>query len=39
MIRVPREPKKSLSLKRKDNELMEDYIDVGIIRYVILYME
>jgi hypothetical protein len=36
MIKVPREPRKPFSFKNKDNELMEDYIDVGIGNYVIL---
>jgi hypothetical protein len=39
MIKVPREPKKPFSLKKNDNELMVDYIDVGIGNYVILDME
>jgi hypothetical protein len=39
MIKVPRESKKPLSFKKKDNELMEDYIDVWIGNYVILDME
>jgi hypothetical protein len=39
MIKVPREPRKPFSFKKKDNELMEDYIDDGIGNYVILYME
>jgi ribonuclease HI len=39
MIKVPREPRKPFSFKKKDNELMEDYIDVGIGNYVILDME
>jgi hypothetical protein len=30
MIKVPREPRKPFSFKKKDNELMEDYIDVGL---------
>jgi hypothetical protein len=38
-INVPREPRKSFSFKRKDNELMEDYIDAGIRNYVVLDME
>jgi hypothetical protein len=36
MIKVPREPRKPFSFKKKDNELMEDYIDVEIGNYVIL---
>jgi hypothetical protein len=39
MIKVPREPMKPFSFKNKDNELMEDYIDVGIRNYVIQDME
>jgi hypothetical protein len=39
MIKVPREPRKPFSFKRKDNELMEDYIDAGIENYAILDME
>jgi hypothetical protein len=39
MIKVPHEPRKPFSFKNKDNELMENYIDVGIGNYVILYME
>jgi hypothetical protein len=39
MIKVPREPRRPFSFKKKDNELMEDYIDVGIKNYVILDME
>ena len=38
MIKVPCEPKKPFSFK-KDNELMEHYIDVGIGNYAILDME
>jgi hypothetical protein len=39
MIKVPREPRRPFSFKKKDNELMEDYIDVGIRNYAILDME
>jgi hypothetical protein len=39
MIKVPREPRKPFSFKKKDNEPMEDYIDVGIGNYAILHME
>jgi hypothetical protein len=39
MIKVPREPKKPFSFKKKDNELMEDYIDFRIKKYVILDIE
>jgi hypothetical protein len=38
MIKVPREPRKPFSFKKKDNELMEYCIDVGIGNYVILDM-
>jgi hypothetical protein len=36
MIRVPKEPRKLFSLKKKDNELLQYYIDVGIVNYVVL---
>ena len=39
MIKLPREPIKPFSFKKKDNELMEDYIDVLIGDYAILDME
>jgi hypothetical protein len=39
MIKVPHKPKKPFSFKKKNNELMEDYIDVGIGNYAILDME
>jgi hypothetical protein len=39
MIKVPRKPIKHLSFNKKDNELMEDYIDVSIINYAILDLE
>jgi hypothetical protein len=39
MIKVPCEPRRPFSFKKKDNELMEDYIDVGIGNYAILDME
>jgi hypothetical protein len=39
MIKVPRELRKPFSFKKKDNEFMEDYIDVGIGNCVILDME
>jgi hypothetical protein len=39
MIKVHREPRKPYSFKKKDNELMEYYIDVRIGNYVILDME
>jgi hypothetical protein len=36
MIRVPREPRKPFYFKKKENELMQYYIDVGIGNYVVL---
>ena len=39
MIKVPHEPIRPFYFKKKDNELMEDYINVGIRNYVILDME
>ena len=39
MIKVPLEPRKPFSFKKKDNELMEDYIDAKIGNYAILDME
>jgi hypothetical protein len=39
MINVPRESRKSFSFKKKDNKLMEYYIDVGIRNYDILDMK
>jgi hypothetical protein len=39
MIKVPREPMRPFSFKNKDNELMEDCIDIGIGNYAILDME
>jgi hypothetical protein len=39
MINVPREPRKPFSFKKKDNELMEYYINDGIGNYDILDME
>jgi ribonuclease HI len=39
MIKVPCEPRKPFSFKKKDNELMEDYIDTEIGNYAILEME
>jgi hypothetical protein len=39
MIKVPRDPIKHFSFKNKDNELMEDYTDDGIINYAILDMK
>jgi hypothetical protein len=35
MIKVPREPIKTFSFKKKDIELMEYYIDVGVGNYAI----
>jgi hypothetical protein len=39
IIKVPHEPRKPLSFKKKGNELMEDYIDVSIANYDILDIE
>jgi hypothetical protein len=39
MIKVPCEPIKPFSFNKKDNELMEDYIDSSIGNYVILDIE
>jgi hypothetical protein len=39
MIKVPHEPRRPFSLKKKDNKHMEYYIDVGIGNYAILDME
>jgi len=39
MIKVPHEPRRPFSFKKKDNELMEDYIDIRIKNYDILHME
>jgi ribonuclease HI len=39
VIKVPREPRRPFSFKKKDNELMEYYIDTRIEKYAILDME
>jgi hypothetical protein len=39
MTKVPREPRNPFSFKKKENELMEDYIDSKIKTYAILDME
>jgi hypothetical protein len=39
MIKFPHEPMTPFSFKKKDNELMEYYIDVGIRNYTILDMK
>ena len=39
IIKVPHEPRRPFSFKKKDNKLMEDYIDAGIGNYAILDME
>ena len=39
MIKVPHEPRRPFSFKKKDNKLMEYYIDVGIGNYAIVDME
>ena len=36
MLKVPREPRKPFSFKKKDNELMQGYVDVSIGNYVVL---
>jgi len=38
IIKVPREPRRPFYFKKKDNKLMEDYIDAGIGNYAILDM-
>jgi hypothetical protein len=39
MLRVPWEPRKPLSFKKKDNELMQGYVDAIIGNYVVLDQE
>jgi ribonuclease HI len=39
MVRVPREVKKSVSFKKKENELMRNYLDVGMGNYVVFDSE
>jgi hypothetical protein len=39
IIKVLYEPRKPFSFKKKDSELMKDYMDVGIGNYAILDME
>jgi hypothetical protein len=39
MMRVPREPRKPFSFKKKDNELMQGYVDVDMGNYVVLDQE
>jgi hypothetical protein len=39
MWKVLHEPKKPFSFKKEDNEMMQDYIDVGIGNYAILDLE
>jgi hypothetical protein len=34
VVKVPRESRKSISFKKKDNELMQDYVDARIGNYV-----
>jgi len=36
MVMVPRDPRKPFSFKKKDNELMQGYIDVSIGNYIVL---
>jgi hypothetical protein len=39
IIKVPCEPRKPFSFKKKDNNLLEDFIDIRIRNYAILDME
>jgi hypothetical protein len=39
MIKVPHKPKRLFSFRKKDNDLMKDYIYVEIINYAILDMD
>jgi hypothetical protein len=39
MMRVPCEPRKPFSFKKKYNELMQGYVDVGMGNYVMLDQE
>jgi ribonuclease HI len=39
MLKVPHEPRNPFSFKKKENELMQDYVDVGIGNYAILDLE
>jgi hypothetical protein len=39
MVRVPREVRKSVSFRKKENELMRNYLDVGMGNYVVFYSE
>jgi ribonuclease HI len=39
MLKVPRENRNPFSFKKKENELMEDYVDAGIRNYVVLDSE
>jgi hypothetical protein len=39
MARVPREARNHVSFRKKENELMENYIDAGIRNYVVLSPE
>jgi hypothetical protein len=36
MVRVSRENRMPISLKKKDNEVMKNYVDDGIGNYVVL---
>jgi hypothetical protein len=39
MVRVPREIRKPFSFRRKENELMRNYLDVGMGNYVVFDSE
>jgi len=39
MARFPREARKLASFIKKENKMMENYIDVGIGNYVVLSLE
>jgi len=39
MIRVPQEHRKPVSFKKKEIEMMQNYVDVGIGNYVIFNIE
>jgi hypothetical protein len=39
MVRAPREVSKSVSFKKKENELMRNYLDAGMGNYVIFYLQ
>jgi hypothetical protein len=39
MIRVPREHRKSISFKKKETKMMQEYVNVGIGNYVVFSTE